>query len=362
VTVPAVPVTFVSSHALAGGSERYLMDLLAHLGPSWIRSVVVLAEGPFVHELREAGYEVEVIACSGKPRSILRAAAALRDHLRHAQPVVVHANGVKAALVSTVRRPRVPVIWLKHDFSWDGWLGSAIARRCKRVVGVSAAVVASLARRSNVDVVHTGIDLVADGEPADLGVPDGVPVIAVIGRLHPVKGHLDVVAIAPRVLEQVPDARFVFVGGEDPNDLEYAREVRRRIAHEGLDDRIILTGHRSDVPAVMRRCSIVCVPSGPDGRGAGREGFPLTVLEAMAVGAPVVAYDDGGTPEALGSCGILVPPGDKDELAAAIVRVLADGSLRERLVNCGRERVVRSLTIDHMVARMMETYSEVAGR
>jgi len=359
-TVSAVPVTFVSSHALSGGSERYLLDLLGYLGRSWIRSIVVLEHGPFVDELKEAGYDVEVIACSGEPASIWRAATGLRDHLRGVRPAVVHANGIKAALVCTVRRPPVPVVWLKHDFSWDGWLGRAVARRCSRVVGVSAAVVASLARRPDVEVVHTGIAPVADGERADLGVPEGAPVIAVIGRLHPVKGHLDVVAIAPRILERAPDARFVFVGGEDPNLPDHALEIRRRIAHAGLESRIILTGHRTDVHAVMRRCSMILVPSGPDGRGAGREGFPLTVLEAMAVGVPVVAYDDGGTPEALGSCGLLVPPGDTDGLADAISLLLRDGSLGQQLVACGRKRVETSLRIDRMVMRMMETYSEAA--
>src|SRR5262245_35871222 len=94
-----VPVVFVSSHAGEGGSERYLEALVGHLGPAWVRAVVVLDEGPFVDRLRAAGVTVEVVP-TGRRAGIASGAVRLRAVLRRLEPAVVHANGVKAALVS----------------------------------------------------------------------------------------------------------------------------------------------------------------------------------------------------------------------------------------------------------------------
>ena len=134
-----VPVTFVISHALSGGSERYLELLLDHLAPAWVHGVVSLQDGPFVPRLRASGFEVEVVE-TGPRLSMLASALRVRRLINRDPPAVIHANGVKAALVAALARPRAPVLWVKHDFSWDGPLAALVARRCARVVGVSAAV------------------------------------------------------------------------------------------------------------------------------------------------------------------------------------------------------------------------------
>src|SRR4029450_5751428 len=102
------------------------------------------------------GVPVEVLPTSPRPWGILRSARHLRGALARERPAVVHANGIKAALVS-VLATGLPVIWVKHDFSFDGALARLIARRCRLVVGVSEAVTKTFDRRDKVEVVHNGI-------------------------------------------------------------------------------------------------------------------------------------------------------------------------------------------------------------
>src|SRR5215210_6713948 len=138
----ALPVSFVSSHATFGGSERYLETLIEQLGSAWIAQVVTLEEGPLAARLRDLGYPLEVLPTSGRWASILWSAWRLRRALLRARPAVVHTNAIKAALVAAQATvgTRLPIVWVKHDHSWDGPLAITIALRCRLVVGVSRTV------------------------------------------------------------------------------------------------------------------------------------------------------------------------------------------------------------------------------
>ena len=367
----AVPVKFVLSHALSGGSERYVELLLDHLDPEWVRGVVSLGDGPFVGRLRAGGYRVDVVP-TGRRASMLRSAWRLRRLLRAAPPAALHANGVKAALVCVLATPRtgIPVIWVKHDFSWDGPLAWAIAARCAQVVGVSEAVTATFRGRARerVHVVHNGTpELVRDraasrGLVSALAGGGGGPVVVLVGRLHPAKGQIELVEAAPRVLERHPDARFLLVGAPDPSQPGYAESVRARVEQLGLGGAVTIGARHPDGPGVMAGADVVAMPSVPDERGMGREGFGLVGIEAMAVGTPVVGYAGGALPEVLGDCAELVPEGDRDALADAIARLLSDPERREALARRGREHVAARFTLDATVAAMRERYRAAAGR
>jgi glycosyltransferase involved in cell wall biosynthesis len=363
-----VPVTFVISHALSGGSERYLELLLDHLEPAWVRAIVSLQDGPFVARLRAGGYRVEVVP-TGARLSMVRSAWHVRRLLRDAPPAAIHANGVKAALVCVLATPRtgIPVIWVKHDFSWDGALAWAIASRCDQVVGVSAAVTTTFRGRTRerVHVVHNGTpELVRDraaGRELVRGLVGGDgEVVVLVGRFHPAKGQIELVEAAARVLERRPATRFLLVGGEDPYQLAYAAAVRARIGELGLGDSVLVRDHHPDAPGVMAGADVVAIPSMPDERGMGREGFGLVGIEAMAVGTAVVGYAGGALPEVLGDCAELVTEGDRDALASAIVALLEDPARREELAARGRRHVAERFTLDATVAGMRERYRAAA--
>jgi glycosyltransferase involved in cell wall biosynthesis len=359
----SVRVAFVSSHALPGGSERYLEMLLERLGEDWIAGVVSLQDGDLVRRLRAAGHRVGVVP-AGARLGILPAAWRLRRALRAHRPQVVHANGVKAALVAglAMAGTGVPVIWVKHDFSWDGSrLVGVTARLCHEVVGVSAAVCEALPGGTRTSVVANGLGAVdADAAEGRRALGDGEHVV-LLGRLNRVKGALQLIEAVPFVLAQRPQARFTLIGGEDPNEPGYAAEVRAAIARRGLGDAVRLIGHHEDPLSLVAAASVAAVTSGPHGPGLRGEGFGLVALEAMAVGTPVVAYDAGAIPEVVGECGLVVAPGDPAALAGAIVRALADEDLRARLAACGQARVRERFTLEATVEAMRRRYSEAAS-
>lgn len=357
-----VRVAVLSSHAQLGGSERYLETLLPEIA-DLVVDVVALEDGPFV---QRAGVPVHVLATGAGPAELLRSAWRLRRRLRAHGATVVHANGVKAALVAvlaTLGSAHPRVLWLKHDFSWDGPLARAIAARCARVVGVSAAVVAGLpaARR---DVVLTGIapaPEVAEEQARLLlrraaGVPADAPVALLVGRLHPVKGHLHAFEAVRRASEQVPGLHLAVVGDVDSSQQAYAQRVRA-----AADAHVTLLGARDDVRVLLAGADVVLVPSVVDERGMGREGFGMVPVEALAAGTPVVGYADGALPEVLGDCALLVAAGDHDALAAALVRVLQDAPLRQQLVACGRTRFAQAFGFDRMVRELRGRYAATAG-
>jgi glycosyltransferase involved in cell wall biosynthesis len=368
VTAP-VAVTFVSSHARLGGEENYLLNLIDELGPSWVRNVICLEDAPFVERLRAAGIPTEVIP-TGPRLGIAPSAVKLRRAIGRAAPDVVHANGVKAAVVCAAAfvGSRTPWIWLKHDFSWDGRLANLVAARATRVVAVSDAVTETFEGdvRKKVHVVHNGLpELHVDrGRGRErlralLGSDTG-EVVSLVARVDPTKGHRELLAILPGLLEARPGLHVAFIGAEHFPHLEFAEELRAEIAERGLEHAATFVGFQDDAVELIAGSDLVAVPSTIGERGLGREGFPYAGLEAMAVGTPVVGYAHGGLPEMLGDCGRLVPPGDRDALRDAILGLLGDADAYSRAAECGRARVQERFSLTGMVEAMRERYREAA--
>lgn len=319
-------VCFVSSHSKHGGSERYLQRLLANLGPTWVASVVALENGPMVERLRAEGLDVTVIETGRSGWDALVAARRLRRVTNHAD--LVHANGVKAAVVSVLAG--LPTVWVKHDHSFDGLLARLVARRCRVVVGVSQAALSGVGRARNTKLVPPGVPVPVVDRAAARAVVDelagGRPVLSLVGRMDPVKGHRDLLAAAP------DDARILFIGAERTDA-----------------PRATATGWRDDVVELMAGSDVVAVPSG-------NEGFGLAAAESLSVGTPVVGYAVGSLPEVVGDCGLLVPAGNVTELRHAIERVLGDSELRRRLGQSGPARIARHFSLESWLVAMRDVY------
>jgi glycosyltransferase involved in cell wall biosynthesis len=362
-------VTFVSPHAQLGGAERYLETLFEQLGPEWIRSLVTLQDGPAIERFRKTGHEPHVIPTGPSPLSMLAASWRLRRLVRQHRPDVIHANGIKAALVALPAAGRTPVVWLKPDFAWDGLLTRLVARLCSRVIGVSEAVTESLPRRANVAVVRLGITPPAVNRNACrvqlcelLGAPADAPVVALLGRLHPVKGHHELLAAVPDLLRRVPELRVALIGGDDAGEVEYGRSVRERIEALGLGDRVKLLGFVNDALALVAGADVLVVPSVADEQGRGKEGGSFATVEAMALGTVVVGYGHGGLPEVVGDTGLLVPPGDRRALGEAIFEMLTDPERRARLAEAARRRAAERFSLERNTEALKDHYRAVARR
>jgi len=172
-------------------------------------------------------------------------------------------------------------------------------------------------------------------------------VVGTVGGITAKKGHVHLVRAARKVVDADPSMRFVVVGlGADE------APVRKEIASLRLEREVLLLGYREDATRLLAAFDVFCLPSL-------HEGLPLSLLEALAVGVPAVATSVGGVPTILeGGGGELVPPADPDALAAALLRVLGDAGLRDRLGEQGPAIAAR-FSLDRTVRAIEALYDEV---
>lgn len=184
-----------------------------------------------------------------------------------------------------------------------------------------------------------------------LGIPSRAPVIVSVGRLEPPKGHEHLLRALPSVAKDHPDVVVLIAGKEGRS----SQPLRQAAARLGLDIRFL--GHRNDVPALLAAADAFCFPSE-------REGFGGVLIEALAVGCPVVASALPTTVEILGPdpVGLMVPVGDAESLARALSRALSDRAESARLADRGRERFEELFTIDRVDDRMTAFFTHVADR
>jgi glycosyltransferase involved in cell wall biosynthesis len=180
-------------------------------------------------------------------------------------------------------------------------------------------------------------------------------VVGLIAHLTPWKGHELFLDIARAVLNSLGEARFVVVGGsvyDTDGHAGYARTLARRAAALGLSDCVTFLGARHDIPEILAALDVlVHCPTAPEPLGR-------VLGEAMAVGRPVVAARCGGIPEIVddGVTGFLVAPGDVRAFASAVIRLLADRALCDRLGEAGRGRVEEQFAVDAHVTAVLDTY------
>ena len=172
-----------------------------------------------------------------------------------------------------------------------------------------------------------------------------------VGALVGHKGQKFLVEAMAQVRRQVPDAQLVIFGEGDLRE-----PLSRQIRDLGLDKHVVLAGFRDDVHALTRSAELFVMSSVTEGLGS-------AVLDAMALGLPVVGTRAGGIPEAVddGVTGLLVPPGRADALAEAIVRMLNDPAARQRMGDAGRARVEAEFGVDRLVEGTLATYRQRAG-
>jgi glycosyltransferase involved in cell wall biosynthesis len=193
---------------------------------------------------------------------------------------------------------------------------------------------------------------VPDGNVSDEGSFSGQPVIGTVGHLHPDKGYATLIESTPAILAQLPKARVVIVGeGRERTRLQ------RLVGELGVSDHIFFLGERLDVPNLLRQFDIFVFPSL-------REGMPNALLEAMAIGLPVVASAVGGILEVVsdGVNGLLVPPASPMSLADATVRLWCDVGLRKDLGAAARQHIAEKFgDVEQEVTTTENVYLKLLG-
>jgi L-malate glycosyltransferase len=184
---------------------------------------------------------------------------------------------------------------------------------------------------------------------AELGLPPSARIVIVSSRLNPMKGIGYFLEAAALVAGKVPDAAFLIVG-----DGANRSELESKALALGLGKRMVFAGFRTDVPDLLSESAIAVLPSLS-------EGLSNSLLEAMAMGVPVVAATVGGNPEIVddGVTGILVPPKDGAALARAMCSLLEDRNLAHRMGAAGKQRVAERFGVDRAVVEVEQLYEHL---
>ncbi|MDR7415124.1 MAG: glycosyltransferase family 4 protein [Armatimonadota bacterium] len=282
-----------------------------------------------------------------------------------AEGLVLLRNGVDLAHVVRLHTPLFlvneaagkrlgPGGWVVH------WMERTAARRATLNTCASRALARAVAARFGIPprrirVVPNAVDHELFS-PAP-SPPAGEPTVLYVGKLAPLKGALVLAEAIPRVLRQIPEARFLCVGSDHvvPGQGSTRERVRSILRNNGAEGsiRFLEPLPRHELAGLYQRCHVVVLPAFWDN-------FPNTVLEALSCGVPVVASAVGGIPEIVadGKAGFLVPPGDPEQLAEAIGALLLDPDRRREMGRMGRERVLQEYTPPRAAARTLEAYEE----
>ena len=366
----------------AGGAEQVFATLLQRLDPDRFEVVVAChGLGSMVETYRRHATHVWSLDLVNlrRPGTVRQLAALMRESrtdLVHTHLWTADVLGGLAARLAGVRRVVSSVAgayFLPIDVTGvrrARRLGLSrvfrlIYRGCDRVIAPSRYIADDLLTRpgirvpsERVRVIENGVDVDdvdrvtrAAGHGSSVRWGDGDPRIAVVANFFPIKGHRFLVRAIPAVLGVYPDARFVLAG-----EGESRADIAALAATLGVGNRVTFTGEISDALDLMRASDLVVLPSLS-------EGLPITLVEALALGRPVVTTGAGGIPEVVedGVTARVVPPRDADALAGAILELLADRTRAERLGAQARAVARDRFSADRMIRRTEALYLELHG-
>ena len=360
-----------------GGAERVARDQVVNLDPKRFERVLFVSRAPdagdrtgelVVAELRRRGVDVRFLKRRFKYDPL--AWWPLFRTLRRERIDVLHTHAFGQNAWGSVigRLARVPVV-IAHEHNW-AFTGRALRPFIDRELIARCAdamiVVSWEARRRMIEIerispqrlvrLPNGIRALPPGDGrairAELGIGTDDPVIGTVCIMRPEKALDVLVRAAALVMTDFPRLQVVIAGdGEDRARLETV------IDQLELEERVHLTGARTDVPNILAAIDVAVLSSD-------YEGSPLSVLEFMDAGKPIVATRVGGVPELIddGVQGALVPPGDVAALAAAISAVLRDPHGASEMGARARERCRREFSLDSTAERLQRLYEQLHSR
>jgi glycosyltransferase involved in cell wall biosynthesis len=367
-----VKVCHLIDHMGLGGAQKMVLDLMEGRGPSVEPSVISLRGGSLsetLDRLKVCGVSYRTLGLTkANPLGILRLRQALSEtkiDLLHVHLDYSNIFGIAAALSLGARRP----ILLSHIHDdplsrhplWFRVALAAVASQVEAHVtatpGVAEATMKGLWHRPRrMEVVPPGINLNAFSaercaEPAISELRrDAEQVVGVVARLAPQKAIHSALEAMPHLLSKEPSTRLLVVG-EGPSRPSLEAQCERL----GISESVTFLGYVSDVATAYAAMDVLVLPSQ-------HEGFGIVLIEAMAMGVPVVATKVRGIEEVVddGDTGLLVPYDNPQALASNILRLFDDRDLRTRLKAAARSKVERNYTRERMVRDFEALYADLA--
>lgn len=367
---------------LGGAQENTLLTVegLHHRYGDDVTLITGPAEGPegdLFDRAERQGLKVELmpeLVRAIRPGTDWKAYQSLRSAIRRLEPEVVHTHSSKAGILGRAAAwdEKVPLImhtihglpFGPSETAWRNQLYIGLerwaAKRCHAIVSVcdamtEQALAAGVGSPEQFETVSSGMEVEPFLHPPrprdevrrELGLKEGEVAFATVARLFERKGHEDILEIAPRVLRENPNVRFVWIGSGILRERLEAEAERLGTRHA-----ITFTGlvPPSRIPELLNACDAVLHPSY-------REGLARVLPQGLIVGRPAISYDvDGAKEVVLPETGILVPFRDRESLAAAILNLAANADRRQALGEEGRRRFADQFRHETMVDRLRSLY------
>ena len=377
-------ILFLDHVGVLGGAELSLLDIADHYQAS--STVLLFDDGPFRERLEQRDVPVKIMRASaqvsnasrgGGLQSLLAVPSVLRMAQRVAQEArhfdLLYANSQKALVVASVagRLAKRPVVWHLRDMLTQDHFSSfnrkvavtlansSVARVIANSQATANAFVQSGGHPSLPRVVYNGIDpalfdTISAEDTAALKAELGVQnarIVSVFSRLAPWKGQHVLLGALAHLPE---DVHAVIVGEAIFGEREYAAALRDQVNAAGLGARVHFLGFRGDIPALMQLSDVIVHAS------TSPEPFGRVVVEGMLAGKPVVATRAGGVLEIIedAQSGLLVAPGDVDDLARALTYLLENPTEATRIAKTGKQRALEHFSLNAMLKEVAQQLSE----
>ena len=359
-------------HSLpADGAEQLLLDILRNSDGSRYRFLVcaISAGGPLVAEYERMGIPVTVLGKRFKldfaalPK-LVRLLRQEQVDIVHTHMFTAHAWGGAAAIVAKIPRRVATLHNTAFSKQWYvRWVERFLARYIDKFIAVSKEAFDSAHEHEKIPqakmvTVINGVDLERFdvpvniiGKKRELGLDEQAPVVGIIARLFPQKGHRYFLAAAELIAKERPEAQFLIVGDG------VLRPQLEHIAQQSalLRNRVYFTGVRRDIPEIMRIIDVFALSSR-------WEGLPVVLLEAMGMKRAVVATSVGGVPELItqGKTGLLVPPENPQALSSAIMSLLDNPDRAIELGMRAYERIKKYYSVQRTAYEYQRVYETLS--
>jgi glycosyltransferase involved in cell wall biosynthesis len=349
---------------LPAAFRRANLDVVILRRPRLLSTSIPVGSRWRIPNLAACGWDVAAMFVAA--RQLARLLAGIRPDLVVTKGLFPHFYGGLAA-----RWCGIPCLWHAEDFISERWWG--LFRHCfaqtsrwlpteVAVIGEPIACQLPASVQNRVRVIHNGVDTEvfrpgADGAEVrrQLAIPADALVVGHVGRLTPWKGQRHLLEAFARLAPVVPRARLLLVGSPVFDGDGYERILKARAEELGLQDRVVFAGYRRDIPHVLGAMDVLGYTS------VEKDNCPLSLLEAMARGLPVVALDIPGIRLVLErpEYGQLVPVGREDLFADALLELLTNTDLRARQARGARRRVEEAFSLYLHVSRFEQAFSEI---
>ncbi|MBN1622153.1 MAG: glycosyltransferase family 4 protein [Endomicrobiales bacterium] len=373
-------ILFISNLIKIGGGERNLLDLVSNLDRDKFAPVVICPEeGPLTEELNKKGIQV-IITKFGIAKKVfgfipvisISTISTFYNIIKNEKIDLINSNSYQGVLFTGIpaKLCKIPLVWTMHMWRLgSGIQGILINYFVSKVIAVSNAVknyfiANSPVPESKIETVFLGIDTkkyTKLNKRSDIrnefAVKDNGPLIAIVGRFQAIKGHIYFFEAAKLIKKEVPEIKFMVVGErifDRKDDKDYPGQIKQIISDFGLENDVIFTGYRTDIPDILSAIDVLVMSSL-------KETFGLVLLEAMAANIPVVSTRCGGPEDIIedSASGFLVKNMDPLSISNAVIKVLKNKQLRDEITNNAKNRVEQLFSINTQARKYESIYSSI---